>query len=62
MAATAPARAKFTPAPMKRLTEVQKANPVARAFGAEQLRQPQAKDREVAAEHAEEEQHRHECR
>src|ERR1700738_2416169 len=31
MAATAPARAKFTPAPMKRLTEVQKANPVARA-------------------------------
>jgi hypothetical protein len=31
MAATAPAKPKFTPAPMKRPTEVQKAKAVARA-------------------------------
>jgi hypothetical protein len=43
MAATAPARPKFTPAPMKRPTEVQKANAVARAsvpnsFGSHRLK------------------------
>jgi hypothetical protein len=38
MAATAPAKPKLTPAPMKRPIDVQKANAVARA---EQIRQPQ---------------------
>src|SRR5580700_5096460 len=66
MAATAPARAKFTPAPMKRPTEVQKANAVARASvpnssGSHRLKIAKLPPN-IAAEHAKEEQYRHECR